>query len=252
MAVSLESALQIRSIVIMPGPTMELREEVIIALNSRYPALKKLFGIKKIGIFGSLARGDDHPDSDIDIEVEFDQGSDTYRNYIGLAWYLEELLGGRRVDLVTTRVLEGYLHSDVIADHAERNRDRVYISRMLDEMVFLLQRKKNLGFREFAHDDLMKRAAIRSLEIIGDGTYPDIGNDKKGLSRDSMERTGRDERPARRHVFFPGLGAGMGYPCRGDSGSGAAAAITCIFALKSVHHSGTRAGKKRLSLPSHS
>jgi hypothetical protein len=148
---------------------MELREEIIIALNSRYPALKKLFGVKKIGIFGSLARGDERPDSDIDIEVEFDQGSDTYRNYIGLAWYLEELLGGRRVDLVTTRVLEGYLHSDVIADHAERNRDRVYITRMLDEMVFLLQRKKNLGFREFAHDDLMKRAAIRSLEIIGDG-----------------------------------------------------------------------------------
>jgi len=148
---------------------MELREEVIITLNSRYPALKKLFGVKKIGIFGSLARGDEHPGSDIDIEVEFEQGSDTYRNYIGLALYLEEVLEGRRVDLVTTRVLEGYLHSDVAADHAEKNRDRVYIIRMLDEMVFLLQRKKNLGFREFSRDDLMKRAAIRSLEIIGDG-----------------------------------------------------------------------------------
>ena len=196
----------------MPGPTMELREEVIIALNARYPALRTLFGVKKIGIFGSLARGDDRPGSDIDIEVEFEQGSDTYRNYIGLTWYLEELLGGRRVDLVTTRVLEGYLHSDVTADHAEKNRDRVYISRMIEEMVFLLHRKKNLGFREFSHDDLMKRAAIRSLEIIGDGVFPDIRNGKKGLPRDSLERTGRHERPDRRHVFFPGLGAGMGYP----------------------------------------
>ena len=140
---------------------MELREEVIIALNSRYAALRKLFGVKKIGIFGSLARGDERPGSDIDIEVEFEQGSDTYRNYIGLALYLEDLLGGRRVDLVTTRVLEGYLHADVAADHAEINRDRVFISRMLEEMVFLLQRKKNLGFREFSHDELMKRAAIR-------------------------------------------------------------------------------------------
>ncbi len=153
----------------MPGPTMELREEVIVALNARYPALKKLYGVKKIGIFGSLARGDEHTGSDIDIEVEFEQGSDTYRNYIGLALYLEELLGGRRVDLVTTRVLEGYLHSDVAADHAEKNRDRVYVSRMLEEMAFLLQRKRNLGLREFSHDELMKRAAIRSLEIIGDG-----------------------------------------------------------------------------------
>jgi uncharacterized protein with HEPN domain len=148
---------------------MELREEVIVALNARYPAMRKLFGVKKIGIFGSLARGDAHPGSDIDIEVEFAPGSDTYRNYIGLALYLEELMPGRRVDLVTTRVLEGYLHSDVAADHAEKNRDRVYISRMLEEMVFLLQRKKSIGFREFSHDDLMKRAAIRSLEIIGDG-----------------------------------------------------------------------------------
>ena len=154
---------------IMPGPSMELREEVIIALNSRYPALRKLFGVRKIGFFGSLARGDEHPGSDIDIEVEFEQGSDTYRNFIGLALYLEELLGCRRVDLVTTRVLETYLHSDVSADHAEINRDRVYISRMLEEMIFLLQRMKNLGFREFSHDDLIKRAVIRSLEIIGDG-----------------------------------------------------------------------------------
>jgi uncharacterized protein with HEPN domain/predicted nucleotidyltransferase len=157
---------------------MELREEVIIALNSRYPAMRKLFGVKKIGIFGSLVRGDEHPGSDIDIEVEFEQESDTYRNYIGLALYLEELLGDRRVDLVTTRVLEGYLHSDVAADHAEKNRDRVYISRMLEEMVFLLQRKKNLGFREFSHDDLMKRAALRSLEIIGDGAARTSGTTK--------------------------------------------------------------------------
>jgi len=153
----------------MPGPTIELREEVIVALNSRYPAIKSLFGVKKIGIFGSLARGDALPDSDIDIEVEFEPGADTYRNYIGLALYLEELFGGRKVDLVTFRVLEGYLHSDTTSEHAEKNRDLVYVSHMLEEMVFLLERKKNLGFREFSRDDLLKRATIRSLEVIGDG-----------------------------------------------------------------------------------
>lgn len=152
----------------MSIPKAELREEVIVALNTRFPALRKLYGIKKIGIFGSFARGDEHQASDVDIQVEFEQGSETYRNYIGLALYLEELLG-HRVDLVTTRVLEGYLHADVDADHAERNRDRVYITRMLDECVFLLQRKRDSAFREFSRDELLKRAAIRSLEIIGDG-----------------------------------------------------------------------------------
>jgi len=152
----------------MSGPKAEPREEVIVALNTRFPAMRKLFGIRKIGIFGSFARGDEHPGSDIDIQVEFDQGSETYKNYIGLALYLEELLG-RRVDLVTTRVLEGYLHADVDADHAELNRDRVYLTRMLDECVFLLQRKRDTAFREFSRNELLKRAAIRSLEIIGDG-----------------------------------------------------------------------------------
>ena len=152
----------------MSGPKAEPREEVVVALNTRFPAMRKLFGIRKIGIFGSFARGDEHPGSDLDIQVEFDPGSETYRNYIGLALYLEELLG-RRVDLVTTRVLEGYLHADIDADHAERNRDRVYITRMLDECVFLLQRRRDTAFREFSRNELLKRAAIRSLEIIGDG-----------------------------------------------------------------------------------
>jgi len=60
----------------MPGPAIELREEVIVALNSRYPAIKKLFGVQKIGIFGSFARGDELPDSDIDIAVAFELGAD--------------------------------------------------------------------------------------------------------------------------------------------------------------------------------
>jgi len=153
----------------MPGPAIELREEVIVALNARYPAIKRLFGVKKIGIFGSLARGDDLPDSDIDIEVEYESGADTYRNYIGLVFYLEDLFGGRKVDLVTSRVLEGYLNSDTTGEHAEKNRDWVYASHMLQEVIFLIERTKNLGFREFARDDLLKRATIRSLEVIGNG-----------------------------------------------------------------------------------
>ena len=152
----------------MSGPKAELREEVIVLLNTRFPALRKLYGIKKIGIFGSFARGDQSPGSDVDIEVEFEQESDTYKNYIGLVLYLEEVFG-RRVDLVTTRVLEGYLHADVDPDHAELNRDRVYITRMLDECVFLLQSRRDSHYREFSRDELMKRAAIRSLQVIGEG-----------------------------------------------------------------------------------
>ncbi len=180
------------------------------------------------------------------------QGSDTYRNYIGLTWYLEELLGGRRVDLVTTRVLEGYLHSDVTADHAEKNRDRVYISRMIEEMAFLLHRKKNLGFREFSHDELMKRAAIRSLEIIGDGASRTSETIKKAYPGIPWrELAGMKDRIA--GMYFSPDWVLVWDILEAEIPAAEPRLRSLVsFALKSVRQHRIRAGKKRLSLPSHS
>src|SRR5512137_1192328 len=91
------------------------REDVLIALNAKFPAMKRLFGIQKIGIFGSFARGTMRPDSDIDIEVEFEKGAENWQNFINLAGYLEDLLG-RKVDLVTKRVLDDFLSDDIDTD----------------------------------------------------------------------------------------------------------------------------------------
>jgi hypothetical protein len=144
-----------------------VREEVLIALNEKFPAMKRLFGIKKIGIFGSFARGTLRPDSDIDIEVEFEKGSESWRNFIGLAGYLEALLG-RKVDLVTKRVLDDFLTDDTATDRIDRNRDRVYISRMAAELAFLIQRRKEMDYRAFSKDEVFKRASLRSIQVIGD------------------------------------------------------------------------------------
>ncbi len=146
-----------------------IREEVLLTLNTKFPAMRRLFGIKKIGIFGSVARGDERDESDIDIEVEFEEGSDNYRNFIGLSYYLDDLFK-RRVDLVTTRVLSNYLRADAGAAAATANRDSVHLSMILDEMGFLLQKRKAGGFREFSRDDTGRRAVARSLEIIGDAS----------------------------------------------------------------------------------
>ncbi len=143
------------------------REEVLIALNEKFPAIKSLFGIRKIGIFGSFARGTMRPDSDIDIEVEFEKGSESWRNFIGLALYLEDYLG-RKVDLVTKRVLDDFLTDDTDADRIDRNRDRVYISRMAAELAFLIQRRKEMDYRAFSKDEVFKRASLRSIQVIGE------------------------------------------------------------------------------------
>ena len=65
------------------------------------------YGVKRIALFGSVVRGEETPESDIDILVELKEPGQ--RPPIGLKWFgLEEALGrslGREVDLVSARAL---------------------------------------------------------------------------------------------------------------------------------------------------
>ena len=61
-------------------------------------------GARRIGVFGSFARGAARADSDVDVYVEFDDARRTYDNFFALHERLEQLLH-RRVDLVTDKSL---------------------------------------------------------------------------------------------------------------------------------------------------
>ncbi len=65
-------------------------------------------GVKKIGLFGSFAREEQHSDSDIDLLVEFQRGKKNFDNFIRLSFLLEDILG-RPVELVTPESLSPYL-----------------------------------------------------------------------------------------------------------------------------------------------
>jgi uncharacterized protein with HEPN domain/predicted nucleotidyltransferase len=149
------------------GVSGGIREEVILALNAKFPVIKRLFSVKRIGIFGPLARGDADPDQEPEVEVEFEPGAETYRNYIGLSYYLDELLG-REVRLVTTRLVEDFVSQDSGSKPSEEKRDRDCISRMSAEVSFILPRLRGLDFRGFSKDELLRRAVVRSLEVIGE------------------------------------------------------------------------------------
>lgn len=56
-------------------------------------------GVKRLAVFGSAARGENGPDSDVDLLVEF-VDAPTFDRYMELKFWLEDLLG-RKVDLVT-------------------------------------------------------------------------------------------------------------------------------------------------------
>ena len=74
-----------------------------------------LHGIKRIGLFGSYARGEQRDDSDIDLLVEFDEGKKSYDNFMDLCFFLEELLG-KKVDLLTPESLSPFIRPFIEKD----------------------------------------------------------------------------------------------------------------------------------------
>lgn len=78
-------------------------EEILERLRAHRKELAG-FGVKTLALFGSVVRGEARPDSDLDVLVEF-EGPATFDRYMGLKFFLEELLGCR-VDLVTRKALK--------------------------------------------------------------------------------------------------------------------------------------------------
>jgi len=87
------------------------RQAILERLNAEAPGLKRKYGVKSLAVFGSMARGDDHEGSDVDILVTFD-GPATFDNFMGLKLDLEDLFG-RRVDLLTPRCLSPEMSDEI-------------------------------------------------------------------------------------------------------------------------------------------
>lgn len=66
------------------------------------------------GIFGSVARGDESENSDIDVLVDFTEKADIF-DLVGLALFLEEKLH-RRVDVVPSDTIRSEIRSTVMKD----------------------------------------------------------------------------------------------------------------------------------------
>ena len=71
--------------------------DVLSQISAIRQELAEQFTVKRIGVFGSCARGDEGPKSDVDIIVELDVP--TFDHYMDLKFLLEEMLR-RPVDLV--------------------------------------------------------------------------------------------------------------------------------------------------------
>jgi|SRR5687768_7356629 len=79
-------------------------KDEVFALLRRSGAQLRRFGIARLSVFGSFARGEPNDESDVDILVEFEPGRETFDNFLDLAEFLEELFE-RKVDLLTPESL---------------------------------------------------------------------------------------------------------------------------------------------------
>jgi uncharacterized protein len=73
----------------------------------------KSFGVRKLGIFGSYASGDEKRTSDMDFLVEFEKK--TFDNYMDLKIFLEKLFDCK-VDLVIADSVKPRLHKPIFEE----------------------------------------------------------------------------------------------------------------------------------------
>ena len=90
------------------------RDEAIRILSGRKPELQKRFGVKSIAIFGSTARNEAGPESDVDVLVEFDPVSEpSLMDFIDLKHYLSDTMSVQ-VDLVEKSSIIPELRSAIL------------------------------------------------------------------------------------------------------------------------------------------
>lgn len=92
---------------------MKTREQIkkhIAEINR----LAELYGVRNLRLFGSVARGEDQPDSDIDILVEMDADR-SLLDRIAFMQALEDLLG-RKIDVVNKHALHESIRDQVLRE----------------------------------------------------------------------------------------------------------------------------------------
>ena len=72
-------------------------------------------GVNRIGLFGSYVRNDQTENSDIDILIEFKEGSGSFLNLLKIHDLLEDLLG-QQIELVTVKGLSPYIGPHILKE----------------------------------------------------------------------------------------------------------------------------------------
>ena len=108
------------------------------------PILKR-YNVKRAGIFGSIARGEENEESDIDILVEI-EGRMSLLDFAGLKIELEEALG-KRVDLGEYSTIRPIIKEQILSE--EIGNDKKYLNKVLNEIILFLEKQNEFQLTKY-------------------------------------------------------------------------------------------------------
>jgi predicted nucleotidyltransferase len=147
------------------------RNEILETLGANREELRRDFGVESMALFGSAARGDAGPLSDVDVLVESPKPISLFE-LVALQLRLQELLNVPKVDVVLRDSIFPPLRDAILAE-ALRVPEREWTFRVrhiLDAIAKISQYTKGMTHEQFANDDRTVDAVIRNFLVIGEAT----------------------------------------------------------------------------------
>ena len=95
---------------------MKSKDEILKILREVQKGILEKYKIERIGLFGSVMRGETKEQSDVDVLVKFKKGADLF-DFMGLALFLEDKLE-RKVDIVSEAALRKELKKGILKETA--------------------------------------------------------------------------------------------------------------------------------------
>ncbi|RHR58312.1 nucleotidyltransferase family protein [Parabacteroides sp. AF17-28] len=90
------------------------KKTVLNKLSFLKERLSSQYGVSKIGLFGSVIREENRKNSDIDILIDFQEGKETYQNFLSVCETLEELFQKHKLDIVTLKGLSPFIGKQIL------------------------------------------------------------------------------------------------------------------------------------------
>ena len=94
--------------------TIQTKSNIVSLIRNQGDQIQN-FGVKRLGLFGSFVREEQNEESDVDLLVEFEPDKKTFKNFIRLCFYLEDLFQ-REVELVTPESLSPYIGPRILQE----------------------------------------------------------------------------------------------------------------------------------------